>query len=290
MPEEPGLGGTARSYNGYTYEVGLIMGDTVWVVYNSDGTMVQQGQIVGKDLEAGASAARDWIDYIVATDSDGNAIPDHEEIIQDETPNYTGDYSGWECESQSTSWSGPISEFSTIGGDGYYLSDNKKGDILNLDANDSVDIVMPDGYKMHLRATFRSQDSYTFQPSGKTRDTANIYLEGGDSFSVSIRNDEVRTSLIQNSVERIDNTQLADYNREGVRKTVTLRVVMFEICTKSMQNGGGGGGGGGGGTDEDDTESDFHDTLWVILGGIVLLLLVSYALNTTSEAVSSTSQ
>ena len=288
--EDQGLGGTPRGYKGYSYEVAYVLGGTAWVVYK-DGEFAQQGTIVGKDLAAADSAARDWIDYIVATDQDGNSIPDAEEIVQDETPNYTKDYTGWECKSQSTSWSGKISEFSTIFGDGYYLDENKKGDILNLDANDSLDIVMPDAYKMHLRVTFRSQDSYTFQPSGKKRDTANIYLEGGDSFSLSIRNDEVRASLIQGSVERIDATQLADYNREGVRKTITVRVVMFEICTKTQQLGGGGGGGGGGREiEEDDTKSDFHDTLWMILGGIVLLLLVSYALNTTSEAVSSTSQ
>ena len=267
-----------RAYNGFYYGVAVLPdGYAHWVVYDQNGQLAQNGAIANKDVAAAESAARDWIDYIVAVDRDGNLIPDDEEVFQNESGSFYGDYSGSDCKSQSLSWQ---QDFISIRSDGYFLQDNIKGDILNLDANDEILMTLPQGYKMKVNIVFKSQDAYGIGKRGIVRDNATLYLEGGDTLNVAIMNDEVSASFIQNGVEKIDPDNLSDYNADGVRKSVTLRMVLFEICTVRKSE-----------EDEDDTDNgddadDFvfdKDLLFMILGGLVIIIIAGYVINTTSE-------
>ena len=89
------------------------------------------------------------------------------------------------------------------------------------------------------------------------------------------------TTLFQNGSEKINADNLRDYNATLVRKAVTLRMVSFEICTMKQ-------------VDDDDFVQDGDDStgfsldndmLLFVLGGLVLLIIAGYVINTTSEVM-----
>jgi hypothetical protein len=96
---------------------------------------------------------------------------------------------------------------------------------------------------------------------------------------MTILNDEVTASLIQNGQERINPDNLVDYNTEGKRKTVTLVMKMFEICTPKE---------GDDFVQDDEVSIGLpfdNDMLLFVLGGLVLLIIAGYVINTTSEVM-----
>jgi hypothetical protein len=273
MPQPP----NTIAYRSYYYEVAMVgRADSAWAVYNADGQAVEGGTIIGGSLEAARQSARDWIDNIMATDLDGNQIPDEEELVQDESPSFDGDYTNSICKSQPKVWTQP---FIIISSDGYFLQENKVGDTLRLDNNDLMSMTLPTGYKMQVNVVFKSQEEYGLGERQRTIDRATLYLEGGDSLSVTILNDEVTASLIQNGQERINPDNLVDYNTEGKRKTVTLVMKMFEICTPKE---------GDDFVQDDEVSIGLpfdNDMLLFVLGGLVLLIIAGYVINTTSEVM-----
>ena len=272
MPQPP----NTIAYRSYYYEVAMIARNSAWAVYDSDGVPVEGGTVVGGSLEAARQSARDWIDNITATDLDGNGIPDQEEIVQEESGSFDGDYTKLTCEAQTRTWRQP---FVIISSDGYFMQENMAGDTLKLDNNDLMSMTLPEGYKMQVNLQFNSQQEYGLGQRQRTIDRATLYLEGGDSLSVTILNDEVTASLIQNGQERINPDNLVDYNKEGKRKTIILVMKMFEICTTEdvdfVQ-------------EEEEKSESFgidHDVLLFVLGGLVLLIIAGYVINTTSEVM-----
>jgi hypothetical protein len=264
MPQPP----NTIAYRSYYYEVAMVgRADSAWAVYNADGQAVEGGTIIGGSLEAARQSARDWIDNIMATDLDGNQIPDEEELVQDESPSFDGDYTNSICKSQPKVWTQP---FIIISSDGYFLQENKVGDTLRLDNNDLMSMTLPTGYKMQVNVVFKSQEEYGLGERQRTIDRATLYLEGGDSLTAS---------LIQNGQERINPDNLVDYNTEGKRKTVTLVMKMFEICTPKE---------GDDFVQDDEVSIGLpfdNDMLLFVLGGLVLLIIAGYVINTTSEVM-----
>ena len=256
-------------YNGYFYQVAMFGRDAVWVVL--DGSVpITQGTITDGTLEAAEQSAKDFIDQYVPAEEP--------EIAVNETAGFVGDYTNSTCKAQTRNWN---QDFIVLSSDGYFLQDNIKGDILSLDANDMVDMTMPQGYKMKVQIAFKGQNEYGLGVRQQTYDSATLYLEGGDFLSVSIRNDEVTTTLFQNGSEKINADNLRDYNATLVRKAVTLRMVSFEICTMNQVEG----------DDfvQDENESSGfsldNDMLLFVLGGLVLLIIAGYVINTTSEVM-----
>jgi len=265
-----GINDNAIQYKGYFYQVAMFNRDAVWVVSDANETILEQGTIVNGTLQAAEQSARDYIDNILE-----NPLP---EIAEDETDRFVQDYTKSTCKAQRRSW---VQPFIVMSSDGYFLQENLQGDLLRLDANDMVDMTLPDGYKMKVNISFKGQEDFGFGRGQRTYDSATLYLEGGDSLSVSVLNDEASATLFQNGEEKINSSNLADYNESLVRKTITLRMVSFEICTPI------------GGTDDDDDfvqETDGfsldNDMLLFVLGGLVLLIIAGYVLNTTSEVMS----
>lgn len=264
-----GINDGAFPYKGYFYQMAIILRDAVWVVTDVNERIIGEGSIVDGTLEAAEQAAKDFIDQYV---------PEEEpEIAENETSGFVGDYTNSTCVAQTRNWN---QDFIVLSSDGYFLQDNVKGDLLRLDANDMVDITMPRGYKMKVQIAFRGQDEYGFGRRQQTYDSATLYLEGGDFLSVSIRNDEVTTTLFQNGAEKINSENLMDYNKTLVRKAVTLRMVSFEICTVNQDDDDFV-------QDEDDSTgfSLDNDMLLFVLGGLVLLIIAGYVINTTSEVM-----
>ena len=257
-------------YNGYFYQIAMVGRDAVYVVLDADGNILTQGAITDGTLQAAEQSAKDFIDQYVPEDEP--------EIAVNETSGFVGDYTNSTCKAQSRNWN---QDFIVLSSDGYFLQDNIKGDTLNLDANDMIDMTMPEGYKMKVQIAFKGQNEYGLGVGQKTYDSATLYLEGGDFLSVSIRNDEVTTTLFQNGSEKINADNLRDYNATLVRKAVTLRMVSFEICTMNQ-------------VENDDFVQDENgstgfsldnDMLLFVLGGLVLLIIAGYVINTTSEVM-----
>jgi hypothetical protein len=265
-----GINDNAIPYNGLLYQVAVIGREAVWVVTDANERVIGDGAITDGTLEAAEQSAKDFIDQYV---------PEVEpEIAENEASGFSGDYTNSTCKAQSRNWN---QDFIVLSSDGYFLQDNVKGDILNLDANDMIDMTMPQGYKMKVQIAFKGQEDYGLGVRQKTYDSATLYLEGGDFLSVSIRSDEVVTTLFQNGSEKINADNLRDYNATLVRKAVTLRMVSFEICTMKQD-------------DDDDFVQDEDDStgfsldndmLLFVLGGLVLLIIAGYVINTTSEVM-----
>jgi len=153
--------------------------------------------------------------------------------------------------------------------------------------SDEISITLPPDWVGQFKISVVAKDN-SLPAAMRRADHAeqfNVTLRGGDSLYIG--NGSI--SIVKNGTERVDpfefNEMVALYDEVNV----TLTVIGLWDCEPAPSNGNGENGDNneGNGTDNGDSDEDeggwSQDTLWMILGGLVIFLMVGYFLNTSKE-------
>lgn len=109
-----------------------------------------------------------------------------------------------------------------------------------------------------------------------------VTLETGDSFTLDVVSNAMGISLIKNGKEFLDANEIDTVSNMYNEFYVIVRLKSYQECTLIEQDVEPPTGGGGGGTQEeiDDTEGV---SLYVILGGLVAFIILSFIISTTGD-------
>lgn len=108
-----------------------------------------------------------------------------------------------------------------------------------------------------------------------------ITLETGDSFTLDVVSNAMSMSLIKNGKEFLDANEIDTVSNMYNEFYVIVKLKSYQECTLIQEQGGGGG------EDDDPPTTDNDDTegvsLYVILGGLVAFIILSFIISTTGD-------
>jgi len=111
-----------------------------------------------------------------------------------------------------------------------------------------------------------------------------ITLETGDSFTLDVMSDAIGMSLIKNGNEFLDPNEINTVSDMYSQFNVVIKLKSYQECSLIQEDNGDGDydNGDGEGEEEkiDDTESI---SLYVILGGLVAFVILSFIVSTTGD-------
>ena len=265
------LPSNAVYYNGFYYSITMYGNGTPeweWVVYDAAGTEQTRG--ISSDGNIAKASA---VDYIDSTESSDPPIPDWDdefsEIAQGEESFYSNDYTDLKCVSQTKSW---LLDFITIRG----VPGGSQAK-LNIKKNSGGTISMPVNYRMKIQIQIEAT-SFVLADASYS-ESVNVALESNDYLDVMNDDNNLVMSLIQNGQEVISSANLETLNQNYARFEISMTMTSFQICHAAGEDNGDNGNGNGNG---DEGVSLSQDQLWMILGGLMLLLILGYIWNTTA--------
>lgn len=108
-----------------------------------------------------------------------------------------------------------------------------------------------------------------------------ITLETGDSFTLDVVSNAMSMSLIKNGKEFLDANEIDTVSNMYNEFYVIVKLKSYQECTLIQEQGGGGG------EDDEPPTTDDDDTegvsLYVILGGLVAFIILSFIISTTGD-------
>lgn len=108
-----------------------------------------------------------------------------------------------------------------------------------------------------------------------------ITLETGDSFTLDVVSNGMSMSLIKNGKEFLDANEIDTVSNMYNEFYVIVKLKSYQECTLIQEQGGGGG------EDDEPPTTDDDDTegvsLYVILGGLVAFIILSFIISTTGD-------
>ena len=166
-----------------------------------------------------------------------------------------------------------------------FTTDSTKAEVLVIGP-------IPEGVKIPVLITIEAIDE-SF-PAGTRNEDYNeshtVYLEDGDSLEIASNGVSISFSIIRDGSEIVDQFSVSNLHSKYTKSGVEVKVGQIQSCTKEVIV-----------TDEEceegfemneegecveiqeETEGMDNDTLWTILGFLVLLVLGGWILHTTRE-------
>ena len=155
-----------------------------------------------------------------------------------------------------------------------FLTDSTKSDVLVIGP-------VPEGIKIPVSVTIEAIDE-SFPAGTRNEDykeSHTVYLEGGDVLELASNGVAISLSITRDGSEIVDQLSVSNLHAKYTKSGVEVKVGQIQSCTISGEN------------EEEDSEEETEeemvqtdkDTLWMILGFLVLLILGGWILHTTKE-------
>jgi len=109
-----------------------------------------------------------------------------------------------------------------------------------------------------------------------------ITLETGDSFTLDVVSNAMSMSLIKNGKEFLDANEIDTVSNMYNEFYVIVKLKSYQECTLIQEQGGGGEDEDSSTTDDDDDDTE-GVSLYVILGGLVAFIILSFIISTTGD-------
>jgi len=165
-----------------------------------------------------------------------------------------------------------------------FTTDSTKADVLVIGP-------IPEGVKIPVLITIEAIDE-SF-PAGTRHDdykeSHTVYLEGGDSLEISSNGISISLSITRDGSEIVDQLSVSNLHTKYTKSGVEVQVGQIQGCTTSevivteCDEGFEMNEEGECVEIQEETEGMDNDTLWMILGFLVLLILGGWILHTTKE-------
>jgi len=175
-----------------------------------------------------------------------------------------------------------------------YLKDNN---ILTKDfeggSGNSISLVGNNGYrylalipvkkesKINLNVSVKLSNPKDSDNSPKWFQGFSITLETSDIFAVDIDNSYFQLSLIKNGVQHFNNSEMSELSSMYQNFEIDIEITEYVECTRVESEPP---------IDDDETSDDTSDdtsdglSIYVILGGLIAFLVLSFLLSTTGES------